>query len=348
MERAQYLFELLSEGGESAIDELIAARKSEELFLDFKRSSDQGQGPTLSDTDRTNLSKAISGFGNSEGGVVIWGVQCKPDKSGADVASSKYPLADAAAFVSRLESAVSGCTVPAHQGVRSVAIPSQHEATSGYAVTLVPRSNRMPHQAIPALHYFIRAGSSFVNTPHAVLSALFGRYPQPVVHYNLFASPARWSNNALVVEVGFAIVSAGPGIVSDLFTTANVVEHPASPCKIDFVPGDARRWDANIALGFKYSAVSKSDYRIAPEAFAQVFTIRAFLSGTVTQAFRMVGVGGASNSVPFRFDFRCSADDMNIALRACEGGSELAQKARREFPEKLLCDVLAPSKVTVV
>jgi len=74
--RAEDLFELIVARGEQAIDELIDARASEELFLDFKRSADNGSGRALHNSDRANLERAISGFGNSEGGVIVWGVDC--------------------------------------------------------------------------------------------------------------------------------------------------------------------------------------------------------------------------------------------------------------------------------
>jgi predicted HTH transcriptional regulator len=79
----------IATAGEGAIDQLIADRQSEELFLDFKRSSDNGAGARLSDADRGNLAKAISGFGNSEGGVIIWGVDCRPNQVVGDVAAAK-------------------------------------------------------------------------------------------------------------------------------------------------------------------------------------------------------------------------------------------------------------------
>src|SRR5688572_6921061 len=103
MNRAEDLFKKLTESGVAAIDELIATRKSEELFLDFKRSADRGAGPHLHDKDRNNLGKAISGFGNSEGGVIVWGIDCSKGVDGADVASMKFALGDAPAFASRLE-----------------------------------------------------------------------------------------------------------------------------------------------------------------------------------------------------------------------------------------------------
>jgi hypothetical protein len=76
MDRAEEIFNRINEKGEAAIDDFILTRASEELFLAFKRSSDNGAGRILSQTDRNNLAKAVSGFGNSEGGVIVWGIDC--------------------------------------------------------------------------------------------------------------------------------------------------------------------------------------------------------------------------------------------------------------------------------
>lgn len=71
MGRAEDIFEKLIKDGEAAINEFISSRKSEELFLDFKRSADNGAGTKLNDIDRGHLAKAISGFGNSEGELLF-------------------------------------------------------------------------------------------------------------------------------------------------------------------------------------------------------------------------------------------------------------------------------------
>lgn len=73
MSRAEDLFARIEVGGEAYIDELIDTRKSEESFLDFKRSANHGGSPRLHPDDLKNLSRSLSGFSNSEGGVVIWG-----------------------------------------------------------------------------------------------------------------------------------------------------------------------------------------------------------------------------------------------------------------------------------
>ena len=90
MSRAEDIFQKLIYFGEDAIDEFIINRQSEELFIDFKQAASDGKNfNTLHKDDRRNLSKAISGFGNSEGGVVIWGIECSRDIDIGDVAKAK-------------------------------------------------------------------------------------------------------------------------------------------------------------------------------------------------------------------------------------------------------------------
>ena len=188
--RAEDIFEKIKKAGEQAIDEFIIDRKSEELFLEFKRSSDNGSWSKLSDLDREHLAKAISGFGNSEGGVIVWGIDCSKDKDHADVAHAKYPIQNVKRFVSWLEGIVSGCTVPPHTKVQHQDIILDGKTGNGFVVTLIPKSNHAPHQVVGKYHYYIRAGSNFVHTPHAVLAGMFGRRPQPDVYHNYSVLPA--------------------------------------------------------------------------------------------------------------------------------------------------------------
>jgi hypothetical protein len=53
--RAQELFDRIETGGKAAIDRLIAETAAEELFLDFKNSSQNGAGPNLHADDARNL-----------------------------------------------------------------------------------------------------------------------------------------------------------------------------------------------------------------------------------------------------------------------------------------------------
>src|SRR6266478_6252865 len=204
--RAFDLFERLEHEGETFVDELIDTRKAEEYFLDFKRSADSGEGSKLHQDDRKNLAKALSGFANSEGGVVIWGVDCSRDPKLGDVAKMKVPIKAPTRFASLLEAAVSGCTVPSVQGCRSIPIGGN----PGLVATLIPRSTHAPHQLVGEGKYLIRAGSNFEPAPHGVLAGMFGRAPQPVVFANFAAHPlVRLEDDHLQADVDIKLVNDG-------------------------------------------------------------------------------------------------------------------------------------------
>jgi len=164
MSRAEDLFHRLVSGGESEVLDFIAQPVSEELFLDYKRSASNGAGTALPNRDRANLAKAISGFGNSEGGVIIWGVDCRSDPEAGDVPTGPVKIENPARFKTWLDQATSGLTVPPHTGVR------HHAIVEGFVVTLIPGGLHTPYQTTGDMSYYIRVGSNFAKAPHAVLA----------------------------------------------------------------------------------------------------------------------------------------------------------------------------------
>ncbi len=122
MTRAQDLFDQLVTGGEAEVLFFINQSVTEELFLDYKRSADNGAGTTLHNNDRANLARAISGFGNSEGGVIVWGVDCRNDPTRGDIPTKPVRIQNPIRFKSWLDNATSGLTVPPHTTIRHHAI----------------------------------------------------------------------------------------------------------------------------------------------------------------------------------------------------------------------------------
>jgi hypothetical protein len=225
--RAEDLFQRLKDGGESEIDTLIEDRQSEEPFLDFKRSADGGAGVKFHPNDRENLARAISGFGNSEGGVIVWGVDCRDRPQVGDVPQEKHPLEDPKRFLSWLEGAVSGCTIPPHPRVEHQAIVSKK---GGFAVTFVPKSYLSPHQCLQGRQqYYVRAGSNFYPAPHGVLAGLFGQAPQPTLSHqfriDVGVTPYTGSSgkpNRFEWKVPLVIENSGLGLARDLYLNAQV------------------------------------------------------------------------------------------------------------------------------
>ena len=180
MSRAEDIFQKLVYFGEDAIDEYIVNMQTEELFLDFKQAISIGKnGTTLHKDDRKNLAKCISGFGNSEGGVVIWGVECSRDMEIGDVAKAKVKVKNVHRFLSWLENAISGCTIPSHNKVRNHII-SADENGDGFIATYIPKSEIAPLMSTVGNNIYIRSGSNNVPAPYSVIAGMFGRRPQPI------------------------------------------------------------------------------------------------------------------------------------------------------------------------
>ena len=270
MGRSEELYARIKEQGEAAITQMIVERESESLFLDFKRSSNNGNSNKLSQVDRINLAKAISGFGNSEGGIIIWGVdcsQCRREEDFSDIARVKVPIVEPGRFKSWLEGAVSGCTTPPHTTVEHLAMDG--EGGSGLVITYIPKSSSAPHQVITngkgQYSYYIRAGSDFVPTPHAVLAGMFGRRPQPKIwqvymvtaHQLLGGDPP-----GIHLENGIQIYNDGPGIAYDLFMEIKVESLPGDNCKGKVELADLKNWNAWQLLGYKYYAIGKRDHKL--------------------------------------------------------------------------------------
>jgi len=220
--RAEDLFARISTLGEQAIDGFIVERQSEELFLDFKRSSDNGAGDRLSDRDRDNMAKAISGFANSEGGVIVWGVDCRPNQDLGDVPTAKVRVQNPRRFKSWLENAVSGLTLPPHPGVRHTALDDA-QGKQGFVVTYIPKSHLAPHQCLRPPQYYMRAGSNFEPVPHGVLAGMFGRAPQPVV-FHMWSAPAAELDESGVARfrIGLLLTNRSPAVARDVYVSVMV------------------------------------------------------------------------------------------------------------------------------
>lgn len=284
MGRAEDLFAELTRDGESAIDRLIDDRQTENLWLDFKRSGNDGEGSKLHESDWKNLAKAISGFANSDGGVVVWGVDCPDDPNRGNLPVKKVAIKNPQRFVSWLEGAISGCTAPPHSGVEVIAIPSNSSAAEGYAATLIRSSQMTPHQCIkPAgtFQYYIRAGSSFVPTPHAVLAGLFGRRPQPHV-FRLYHGEAKLTEvdqaTALTLDAFIHVMNEGPGMAQHIFVSV-ILGAPGGPSQMtaEADPNQSGYWFKQMEFDIWCSAVTDDRFRLPPQMSVRAVRIQATL-----------------------------------------------------------------------
>lgn len=178
-EPANILFAQIKEKGLETLESLINSRSAENCFFDFKRKANQ-KSTKLDDPDQKNLAKALSGFANSGGGILIWGVDAKSNNGPLE----KMPISDLASFASEYEAFMSRLVVPVVEGVVSHPV-FEKDSGSGYLVTLIPKSISSPHRSIKSGNYYVRSGDSFVAADHYYLEYMFGRRKVPALCLNL-------------------------------------------------------------------------------------------------------------------------------------------------------------------
>ncbi|MBI5020942.1 MAG: ATP-binding protein [Ignavibacteriales bacterium] len=193
------------------IDNFLAQSQEEHLTLDFKVVN----RPDLSHSDdKKNLAKALSGFANSSGGIIIWGVDARKNTDGVDCACGKREIKPLSLFISRLNELTGEGVSPTVSAVRHRSITVAED--SGFAVTIVPESESCPHMAkLGEDRYYKRSGDSFYKMEHYDLEDMFGRRKKPKLNLITKFAFAGGGTNAgskhVNVQITFALENVGRG-----------------------------------------------------------------------------------------------------------------------------------------
>jgi len=159
------------------LQRFLADRQEENLHLDFKLVTN----PSMNRDDRRNLAKTLSGFANSEGGLIIWGVDARKNEDDIDCVCALCPVPNVPLLLSRLNQLTSDMVSPTVPGVAH-RIVHKDENAHGYAATVVPASDAGPHMAKGGEdRYYKRSGDSFVKMEHFDVADMFGRRSHPLL-----------------------------------------------------------------------------------------------------------------------------------------------------------------------
>jgi len=154
----------------------VADGREEDVHLDFKIVSD----PSLSRDDRKNFAIALAGFANSDGGIVVWGVDARPNAQGVDCASALREIPNVQQCLTKLNEFTGQFASPIVDGVVHRLIPSVGGA--GFCVSLIPSSDSGPFMAKGGEdRYYKRSGSGFYRLEHFDVSDMFGRRRRPLL-----------------------------------------------------------------------------------------------------------------------------------------------------------------------
>lgn len=205
MENTEILFERLLSGKKSETDKMIAELEAEHGLFDFKCKSDSDGTTGLNNDDRANFSKALSGFANAAGGLLIWGIDKKNKKPG------KYRLIKKPeSFVESLNTAIPELAMPYVEGVQNKLIFKTKD--EGLVITYIPESEKTPHMAMTEKRYYKRIGDSFRMMEHRDVEDMFGRRNRPKLVLNLKAELSAESKPAATYLLRITIRNEGRAI----------------------------------------------------------------------------------------------------------------------------------------
>ncbi|MBS3021393.1 hypothetical protein DJFAAGMI_04165 [Comamonas sp. PE63] len=317
--RAHELFHRLETQGATYVKALVEEKKSEELFLDFKRIATDSSANALNPSDRDNFKKALSGFANSEGGVILWGAETVKIEG---VESLKFPdgYADTARFVSLLEDAISGCTVPPVPGVRSIKIPLTDDDSKGLVATLVPASHYAPHQTTDdSRAYFMRAGSSFARVPHGILAGMFGRRPAPKILLNQIVKSCyvglEDGRNIPHLKFELELCNSSNVVARDAFLSwsFNKAGSRMADLRVTFAkPG--LPWHLERSSPRSGSLIVQDGYKLAPYSKYPVLTFDLSNFGLANEAIDIDFHFGCDGAVPGHCRLFIDRDDLKSAV----------------------------------
>lgn len=157
------------------IRDFVHHGQEEHLTLEFKTVNNSELNHS---DDKKSIAEALSGFANSSGGIIVWGVDARKNKKGIDCACGVKEIQPLSQFVSRLNQLTGEMVNPLVEGVEHKKIEISKD--KGFAKTMVPVSDSGPHMAKGGLdRYYKRSGDSFRRMEHFDIEDMFGRRKKP-------------------------------------------------------------------------------------------------------------------------------------------------------------------------
>ena len=213
MSSARTLYEQFKKERLHLIKRVVAEKWQESLVLDFK-TLEKSTAP-MTKQDRKNLAEALSGFANSDGGIIIWGIDARPyTPSDPDTAKDFRPVDNLSLFLSEVQRDTAHVVSPGIIGVEHFPISDSPNKNSGYVVTFVPKGEGEPHmaRAKDQHRFYYRSGTSFLPMEPFMVADRYGRRPQPKLEIAWRVEGASSGGNMLGLRIVIGIENSGLGI----------------------------------------------------------------------------------------------------------------------------------------
>jgi hypothetical protein len=150
---------------------------TEDLHLDCKI------WPAREEDGQRLLAKALSGFTNAEGGVIVIGMEARsaPSKEDPDLIQKASPVSDVIAVKSRIENLIGQLVDPRPEGVKVTAILDSPESKAGFLTIKVPPSEGLPCRSRKDWKFYQRISAGTYPMEYFQIADMFGKRRRPVL-----------------------------------------------------------------------------------------------------------------------------------------------------------------------
>jgi hypothetical protein len=228
------------------------------------------------------------------------------------------PVADPVALKSLLDGAVGGATLPAHGRVENEA----HRLANGtgYVVTHIPQGLNVPYRTVlkgEKEEYYIRAGSNFLPTPHAVLAGLFGRAPHSILEIDLEYVGHREARKGAPLQLKFrlSLRNVGRGFAKGVFLSIDGDDRPDCIIRRE---ADSRwkDWSTKNDKRSRFTAVATEEFpAIPPGSEVQVLTLAVELPSPLLSSSITINIlVGAETGPGSAYDVTIPADTLGQVI----------------------------------
>jgi hypothetical protein len=181
---------------------------SEHLHLECKT------WPANENEAQKGVAKAVCGFANSDGGVLIIGLSTKTcsDKYVPDVIDGTAPIPNIAGVKSRIDGLIPELVEPPVNGVTVAAVSDAAGATSGFVLIDVPPTDGPPCRSRKDWRLYQRINSGTYLMEYFQIEAMFGKRLRPVLALHLEFGTFRLDGQIYEREFTIGIENRGRGI----------------------------------------------------------------------------------------------------------------------------------------
>jgi len=158
----------------------LVGKEFENNYLECKEKQRNNHGG-LDEGDIAYFAKSLSGFANTSGGTLIFGLTAKKDKQDVDLIQSLNPIPELKRFESALREKESRIVERQVLGVEYKRIETATD--KGILAVYIPQSSQLPHRSTKDWKFYIRAGGTFQPLDLNLIEDLFYRRLRPSLEF---------------------------------------------------------------------------------------------------------------------------------------------------------------------